>query len=72
MKRSANSSCAYQITDRSQNAVIKYLKDEKTHGVINNKVFKRFSWKNNQLHAVKLFELQIEHKEPIIVGFFIL
>ena len=39
MKLPANSSYVYQIKDRSRHTVIKYLSDEKPHGVISNKVF---------------------------------
>ena len=41
MKLLANSSYGYQITDRSRHTVTKYLKNEKTHGAINTKLFKR-------------------------------
>ena len=41
MKLLANSSYGYQIMDRSRHTVTKYLSDEKTHGAINTKLFKR-------------------------------
>ena len=39
MKLLANSSCGYQILDRSRHTVTKYLKDEKTHKATNSMFF---------------------------------
>ena len=72
MKLLANSSYGYQIMDRSRHTVTKYLTDEKTHGAINTKFFKRLDHINDQLYEVELAKAEIEHREPIIVGFFIL
>ena len=72
MKLLANSSCGYQVMDRSRHTVTRYLSDEKTHGAINTKFFKRLDQINDQLYEVDLVKTEIEHREPIIVGFFIL
>ena len=72
MKLLANSSYGYQIKDRSRHTVTKYLSDEKTHAAIIGKLFKKLDHVNNSLYEVELAKAQIEHKEPIIVGFFIL
>ena len=48
------------------------MSDEKTHGAINTKLFKRLDHINDQLYEVELAKGEIEHREPIIVGFFIL
>ena len=72
MKLLANSSYGYQIMDRSRHIVTKYLSDEKTHSAINSKLFKRLNHITDQLYEVELVNSEIEHKEPIIVGFFIL
>ena len=72
MKLLANSSYGYQIVDRSRHTVTKYLSDEKTRAAINSKLFKRLDHLNNPLYEVELAKAEIEHKEPIIVGFFIL
>ena len=72
MKLLENSSYVYQIIDRSRHSVTKYLSDEKTHAAINSKLFKSLDQVNNSLYAVELAKAQIEHKEPIFVGFFIL
>ena len=72
MKLLANSSYGYQITDRSRHTVTKYLNDEKTHSAINIKLFKRLNFVTDQLYEVEFVKSEIEHREPIIVGFFIL
>ena len=72
MKRLANSSYGYEIMDRSRHTLTKYLTDEKTHSAIDSKMFKRLKDIPDQLYEVELVESEIEHREPIIVGFFIL
>ena len=72
MKLLSNSSYGYQIMDRSRHTVTKNLNDEKTHGAINTKMFKRLDHINEQLYEVELTRAEIEHREPIIVGFFTL
>ena len=57
--------------DRSRHTVTEYLRDEKTHGAINTKLFKRLDHTTDQFYEVQLAKAEIEHKEPIIVGFFI-
>ena len=71
MKLLANSSRGYQIMDRIH-TVTKYLTDEKTHSAINSKMFKRPNHITDQMYEVELVKAEIEHREPIIVGFFIL
>ena len=68
----ANSSYGYQIKVRSRYTVTKYLSDEKTLAAINSKLFKGLDHVNNSLYEVELAKAHIEHKEPIIVVFFIL
>ena len=72
MKLLANSSYGCQIIDLSRHTVTKYFSNEKTHASFNNKLFKKLDHMNNSLYEVELAKAQIEHKEPIIVGFFIL
>ena len=72
MKLLANSCYGYEIMDRSRHTVTKYLTDGKTHAAINSKLSKKLDHVNNSLYEVELAKAQIEHKEPIIVGFFIL
>ena len=72
MKLLANSSYGYQIMDRSRHTVTKYLSDKKTHAAINSKLFKKLDHVNKSLYEVELARAQIEHKEPINVGVFLL
>ena len=58
--------------DRSRHTVTKYLNDEKTHSAIDKKLFKRFNFITDQLYEGEFVKSEIEHREPIIVGFFIL
>ena len=69
---SANSSYGYQIMDQSRHTVTKYLSDEKTPAAVNSKLFKRLDHMNFSFFEVELAKSQIEHKEPIVVGFLIL
>ena len=57
--------------DWSRHRVISYLSDEKTLGVLGNKTFKPPGYVNDQLQEVELGKSEIEHKQPLIVGFFI-
>ena len=72
MKLLANSFYGYQIMDPSRHTVTKYLSDEKLNGALNTNFFKRLDHINDQLYEVDLANAEIEHREPIIVGFFIL
>ena len=72
MELLANSSYGYQIMDRSRHTVTKYLTNEKTHSAIISKMFKRLNHITDQLYEVELLKSEIEHREPIILGFFIL
>ena len=48
------------------------LIDEKTHAAINRKLFKTLNHVKNAIYDVELAEAEIEYKEPVKVGFFIL
>ena len=72
MKVLVNGSYNYQLMDRSRHTVTNYLSDEKTQGAINTKLLKRLDHINDQLYEVELAKAEIEHRETIIVGFFIL
>ena len=65
----ANSCYGYQIMDRNRHTVTKYFNDNKTHAAIISELFKRLDHMNNSLYEVELAKAQIEHNEPIIVGF---
>ena len=69
MKLLRNSSYGYQIKDWSRHTFTKCLSDEKTRGGLNNKMFKRLGVINDLFYDVELVKSEIEHREPIIVGF---
>ena len=71
MKLLAHSSYGYPIMDWSRHTVTKYLTDKKTHAAIKSKQFKKLDHVSNSLYEVEHAKAQIEHKEPIIIGFFI-
>ena len=52
--------------------VTKYLNDKKARAAINSKLFKKLDHVKNSLYQAELAKAQIEHKEPTVVGFFIL
>ena len=68
----ANSSYSYQFMNRSRHTVTNILNHEKTHRATNTKLFKRLDHINDQLYEVEMAKAEIEHRKPIIVGFFIL
>ena len=68
----ANSSYGYQIMDRDRHTITKYPNDEKVHKAINNKFFKELNHLNSNLYEIESVKADVEQKEPIIVGFFIL
>ena len=72
MKAQANSSYVYQIMDRSQHTVTKYLSDQKHMELSITKCLNAWVYINDQLYEVELVKSVIQHKEPRIVGFFIL
>ena len=68
----ANSYYGYQIMDRVQYTVTKCISDEKTNAATNSKFFNKLHHVNKELYEVELAKTQTEHKQPIIVGFFVL
>ena len=72
MKLLGNSSYGYQIMDRSRHTETLYLNDEKTHMAINNRLFRRLNNVSIDIYEVELVKSTVEHREPIVVGFFIL
>ena len=72
MKLLANISYGYQIMDCSRHTVTKYLTAERTHRAKNGEMFKHLNHITDQLYEVELVKSEIEPRERIIVGFFIL
>ena len=72
MKLIANSSYGYQIMDRSKHTNTKFVLGSEVDRLVNNCMFKRFHNLPEDIFEVEMGRRKIEHKEPIIVGFFIL
>ena len=72
MELLANSSYGYQFMDRSRHTVTNYVSDAKTDGAINTKLSKRLDHIKDQFYEVDLAKAEIQHRQPIIVGFFLL
>ena len=53
MKLLANTSYGYQIMDRSQHTVTKYLTDQERHAAINSNLFKKLHHVNNSAGSIK-------------------
>ena len=68
----ANSFYGYHIMDRSRHTFTSCLSEEKTLGIINEKMFKRFRFINEQLYKKELVQSDSEDKKPINVGFFVM
>ena len=72
MKLIGNSSYGYQIMDRRKHIRTKYVKGGEVDKLLNNKLFHNLNELPTNLFEVEMRKKVIEHKEPIIVGFFIL
>ena len=57
--------------DRTRHTITIYLNDEKIHKAINEPLFERLKKVEKDLYEVELLKSTIEHREPIIVDFFI-
>ena len=67
-----NCSHCYQIMNRGRHIEAFYLNGEKTQKAINNRIFRKFNNVSTDIYEVELVESTVEHRESIIVGFFIL
>lgn len=67
-----NSSYGYQIMDRNRHNQTRYVKEATAATLINNKQFKDYNQVSDNLFEVTSSKVRIVHKEPIVVGFFIL
>lgn len=72
MKLIGNSSYGYQIMDRSKHSKTKYGIGSQINQLVNSKYFKSLNEIPGNIVKVELTKRVVEHKEPIIVGFFIL
>ena len=72
MKLIGNSSYGYQIMNRSKQTNTRYVNEDMVNVLINKKHFKDYNQLNESTFEVQSTKSKIVHKEPIVVGFFIL
>ena len=72
MKLIGNSSYGYQIMDRSRRTKTKYTIGPDISKLVNNKFFKSFNDIDKNIFEVDFKNSTVEHKKPLVVGFFIL
>ena len=68
----SNSSYGCQIMNYSKHTETKHLDEKKTNRAINGTFFKQLQFINDSVYEVEHVKAEIRHREPIIVGFFIL
>ena len=56
----------------SKHTDTKYLEEKKINRAINSTFFKQFQYINDSAYEVEHVKVKAEHREPIVVGFFIL
>ena len=61
-----------QIMDCGRHTTTKCLSDQKTHVVDISQMFKKLNHGNNEFYDDGLAKTETEHKEPIVITFFIL
>ena len=72
MKLLGNSAYGVQIMDRSKHSSTKYANDSTVDNLLNNRLFKEANTVAGGVYEVTMAKAQITHKEPIVLGFFIL
>ena len=72
MKLIGNSSYGYQIMDRSRHTDTKYVVGSKVDRLINSKYFKELHELPSGIFETEMLKKEVVHREPIIIGFFIL
>ena len=72
MKLIGNSSYGYQIMDRSKNSKTQYVFRAEVDNLVNERSFKNLNVLLSSIYEVEMVKLEVNHKEPIIVGFYFL
>ena len=72
MKLIGNSSYGYQIMDRSKHSKTQYVVGAEVDKLVNERNFKNLNVLPSSIYEVEMVKSEVNHKEPIIVGFFIL
>ena len=71
MKLIGNFSYGYQIQDRSHSKT-QYVLRAEVDKLVNERNFKNLNVLPSSIYEVQMVKSEVNHKEPIIVGFFIL
>ena len=72
MKLIGNSSYGYQIMDRSKHSKTQYVVGAEVDKLLNERNFKNLNVLPSAFYEVDMVKSEVNHKEPIINGFFIL
>ena len=72
MKLIGNSSYGYQIMDRSKHSKTQYVVGAEIDPLVNERNFKNLNLLPSSIYEVEMVKPEMNHKEPIDVGFFIL
>ena len=70
MKLLVKISCGYQKLGRSRHTVTRYFNNDKTHSAPKSKFSRKLDHAEHQLYDAELPKAEIEHKEPVAIGFF--
>ena len=72
MKLIGNYSYGYQKMDRSKHSKTRYVVRAEVDKLVNYRIFQNLNVIPSSIFEVEMVKSEVEHKEPIIVGFFIL
>ena len=72
MKLIVNSSYGYQILDRSKHSKTQYVVGAEVDKMVNERKFKNLNVLPSYFCEVEMVKSEVNHREPIIVGLFIM
>ena len=72
IKLIGNSSYGYQIMDRSKHSKTQYVVGAEFDTLVKERNFRNLIVLPSSIYEVEMVEQEVNHKEPIVVGFFIL
>ncbi len=72
MKLLGNSSYGYQLLDRRKHKTVQYAADDTIHKLINKSNFHSYDEITDSVYEVTMSKKTILHKDPIVLGYFIL
>ena len=72
IKRTGSSSFQYQFMDWSEHSKTQHVVGAEVDKLVNEQKYKILNVLPSSIYEVEMFKSEVNHKEPIIVGFFIL